>query len=110
MYKRIAYEAIIGTTRAAVESMTYHRGFRIQPSTMSTRVAVTKLPFAVKDPVAGRCHHRDLDDQEPNKPRALSRTLSRALNITATTVIAGQVIPIRTTIEQPLGKLVPTGS
>ena len=32
---------------------------------------------------------------------ALSRTLTRALNITVPTGIAGQVIPIRTTVEQP---------
>ena len=36
-----------------------------------------------------------------SKPSALSRTLSRALNMTVTTVIAGQVKPIRTTVEQP---------
>ena len=35
------------------------------------------------------------------QPSALSRTLTRALNITVPTVIAGQVIPIRTTVEQP---------
>ena len=32
---------------------------------------------------------------------ALSRTLSRARNITVATVIAGKVKPIRTTVEQP---------
>jgi len=35
------------------------------------------------------------------QPSALSRALSRALNITVATVIAGQVKPIRTTVEQP---------
>ena len=35
------------------------------------------------------------------QPSALSRTLSRTLNITVPTVIAGQVKPIRTTVEQP---------
>ena len=34
------------------------------------------------------------------QPSALSRTLTRALNITFTTVIAGQVKHIRTTVEQ----------
>jgi len=33
-----------------------------------------------------------------SKPSALSRTLSRALNMTVTTVIAGQVEPVRTTV------------
>ena len=37
--------------------------------------------------------------REGKQPSALSRTLTRALNITVTTVIAGQVKPIRTTVE-----------
>ena len=41
---------------------------------------------------------------------ALSRTLSRALNITVATVIAGQVKPMRTTVEQPAEYPVPTGA
>ena len=40
----------------------------------------------------------DLGDQEPSKPNALPRTLSRALKMTVATVIAGQVHPIRTTV------------
>ena len=40
-------------------------------------------------------------ESDRGEPSALSRTLSRALNITVTTVIAGQVQPIRTTMEQP---------
>ena len=43
----------------------------------------------------------DSGDQEPSKPSALSRTLSIALTMTVPTVIAGQVMPIRTTVEQP---------
>ena len=39
--------------------------------------------------------------ERQSKPSTLSRTLSRALNITVATVIAGQVQPIRTTVEQP---------
>ena len=39
--------------------------------------------------------------ERQSKPSTLSRTLSRALNITVTTVIAGQVKHIRTTVEQP---------
>ena len=35
------------------------------------------------------------------QPSAVSRTLSRALNMTVTTVIAGQVKHIKTTVEQP---------
>ena len=42
----------------------------------------------------------DLGDRT-KQPSALSRTLSRALNMTVTTVIAGQVNHIRTTVEQP---------
>ena len=42
----------------------------------------------------------DLGDRA-KQPSGLSRTLTRALNITVTTVIAGQVKPIRTTVEQP---------
>ena len=34
VYKRIAYESIIGTARAAISAMTNHRGFRTRPSTM----------------------------------------------------------------------------
>jgi len=53
------------------------------------------------------CGHADL--REPTTDTdyckapgsALSRTLSRALNITVPAVIAGQVKPIRTTVEQP---------
>ena len=40
--------------------------------------------------------------ERQSKPSTLSRTLSRALNITVPTVIAGQVKPIRTTVEQQL--------
>ena len=36
-----------------------------------------------------------------SKPSALSGTLSRALNVTVTTVIAGQLMPMRTTVKQP---------
>ena len=39
-----------------------------------------------------------------NKVSALPRTLSRARNGTVTTVIARQVKPIRTTVEQPYAK------
>ena len=48
----------------------------------------------------------DLGDQEPS---ALSRTLSRALNMTVPTVIARQVEPIRTTVEQPQGPVCKPG-
>ena len=43
----------------------------------------------------------DLGDRAPGKPSALSGTLSRALNMTVATVVAGQVKPIRITVEQP---------
>ena len=33
--KRIAYESIIGTARAAIAAMTNHRGIRTRPSTLS---------------------------------------------------------------------------
>ena len=36
VYKRIAYESIIGTARAAIAAMTNHRGIRTRPSTLST--------------------------------------------------------------------------
>ena len=36
VYKRIAYESIIGTAQAAIASMTNHRGFQSRPSTVST--------------------------------------------------------------------------
>ena len=39
------------------------------------------------------------ETEKAKQPSALSRTLSRALNITVTTVIAGQVKPIRTTVR-----------
>jgi len=42
----------------------------------------------------------DLGDRA-KQPSALSRTLTRALNTTVPTVIAGQVKPITTTVEQP---------
>ena len=35
VYKRIAYESIIGTARAAIAAMTNHRGIRTRPSTLS---------------------------------------------------------------------------
>ena len=41
----------------------------------------------------------DLGDRAPGKPSALSGTLSRALNMTVATVVAGQVKPIRITVE-----------
>ena len=44
----------------------------------------------------------DLGDQEPSKPSTLTRTLLRALNVTIPTVIAEQVVPIRTTLKQPV--------
>ena len=43
----------------------------------------------------------DLGDPDPSKPSTLPRTLSRARKMTVATVIAGQVNPIRTTVEQP---------
>ena len=36
VYKRIAYESIIGTARAAIAAMINHRGIRTRPSTLST--------------------------------------------------------------------------
>ena len=36
VYKRIAYESIIGTARAAIAAMANHRGIRTRPSTLST--------------------------------------------------------------------------
>ena len=36
VYKRIAYESIIGTARAAIAAITNHRGIRTRPSTLST--------------------------------------------------------------------------
>ena len=36
VYKRVPYESIIGTARAAIASMTNYRGFRTRPSTVST--------------------------------------------------------------------------
>ena len=44
----------------------------------------------------------DLGDPGPSQPSTLPRTLSRAHKMTVATVIAGQVMPIRTTVEQPL--------
>ena len=41
----------------------------------------------------------DLGDRA-NQPSALPRTLSRALNVTVATVVAGQVRHMRTTAEQ----------
>ena len=35
VYKRIAYESIIGTARAAIAAMANHRGIRTRPSTLS---------------------------------------------------------------------------
>ena len=43
----------------------------------------------------------DLGDPGPSQPSALPRTLSKAHKMTVTTVIAGQVKHIRTTVEQP---------
>ena len=43
----------------------------------------------------------DLGDPGPSQPSALPRTLSRAHKMTVATVIAGQVKPLRTTVEQP---------
>ena len=46
----------------------------------------------------------DLGDPGPSQPSALPRTLSRARKMTVTTVIAGQVVHIRTNVEQtPFG-------
>ena len=42
------------------------------------------------------------EPQLPKNNRKNNRTLSRALNTTVATVIAGQVKPMRTTVEQPL--------
>jgi len=42
-----------------------------------------------------------LGDRATKQTSTLSRTLSRALNMTVPTVIAGQVKPKRTTVEQP---------
>ena len=50
-----------------------------------------------KTPTRADCD--DLGDRA-KQPSALSRTLTRALNITVTTVIAGQVKPIRTTVAR----------
>jgi len=36
VYKRIAYESIIGTARAPIAAMTKRRGIRTRPSTLST--------------------------------------------------------------------------
>ena len=45
----------------------------------------------------------DLGDRA-KQPSALSRTPTRALDVTVLTVVAGQVKPMRTTVEQlPLG-------
>ena len=35
VYKRIAYESIIGTAQAAIAAMTNHRGICTRPSTLS---------------------------------------------------------------------------
>ena len=51
----------------------------------------------------------DLGDRA-KQPSALSRTLSRALDATVPTVVAGQVKPTRTTVEQPQTSSDPTAS
>ena len=54
--------------------------------------------------IQGQCVQVTLNYHEVRLKKgesALSRTLTRALNITVATVIAGQVKPIRTTVEQP---------
>jgi len=60
---------------------------------------VPRSRWQVED-ITQRLAGGDLGDRA-KQPSALSRTLSRALNITVTTVTAGQVKPIRTTVEQP---------
>ena len=68
--------------------------------------ATYHFPLVKENPVVGLGTPRDawcgwdLGDPGPSQPSALPRTLSRARKMTLPTVIAGQVKPIRTTVEE----------